>query len=125
MPHQGHSCYCFSSHSLRYLRTPWTCLALQKTVNHALTAKNETQYNINEHDGDTWTYNHSKLYHVLNLLSASYWYYFKKELLCYIVYYVIEFLSPFALEMMLGDHLPRELLELEFPPLFPNLLPPA
>ena len=58
-------------------------------VNHALTAKNETQYNIIEHDGDTWTYNHSKLYHVLNLLSASYWYYLKKRvtmlhsILCY------------------------------------------
>jgi len=50
----------------------------ENCVNLALMLKNETQHNLIEHDDDTWTYGHSKLHQVLNLL--SYWYY-KEELL--------------------------------------------
>ena len=52
----------------------------ENCVSHALMLKNETQHNLIEHGDDIWTYSHSTLYHILNLL--SYWYY-KVELLCY------------------------------------------
>ena len=52
----------------------------ENCASHAPMLKNETQHNLIEHDDDIWTHSHSKLYHVLNLL--SYWYY-KVELLWY------------------------------------------
>lgn len=41
---------------------------------HALMSQNETQKNCIKDASDTWTYNHSKQDHVLNLLSISYQY---------------------------------------------------